>query len=345
MKIAIFSKDLAIGGIQKSLVNLLNSLDYSKMSVDLYLLNDVNFYSDSLNKEVKIKKLKKMSNIFSYLPFNIAKYIYKPLINETYDIAIDFSGEVPETALAAYFVSPKRFVFCHTEILKKMSINRIFKFKSIMHKSKINIYDDVIAVSRRTLDEFNEFYKRSGGFIVPNIIDDMEIRKDARESASLRISKKYFNLVSMGSFTPAKGFDLLVDLMSEVKRRDLRLYLIGGGKDYRKIKRLIFEKDLEDKVFLLGKLANPYPYLNRMDAFISLSRYEGGSISLLEAKALGLDVIIPKRLEPDSKLIKGTDSVINKLERIKRKPKDPIKFKEYNEEALNKFYEAIGVEL
>ena len=37
--IAIFQTDLGIGGIQKSIINLLNNLDYKKYNVDLYLLS------------------------------------------------------------------------------------------------------------------------------------------------------------------------------------------------------------------------------------------------------------------------------------------------------------------
>ena len=36
-KIAIFQTDLNFGGIQKSLINLLNNIDYKKYEIDLYL--------------------------------------------------------------------------------------------------------------------------------------------------------------------------------------------------------------------------------------------------------------------------------------------------------------------
>ena len=45
IKLAIFSNDLSVGGIQKSLYNLLRNLNYSKYEVDLYLMNNNNFYS------------------------------------------------------------------------------------------------------------------------------------------------------------------------------------------------------------------------------------------------------------------------------------------------------------
>ena len=41
-KIAIFQYDLGMGGIQKSLINLLNNLEISNYDIDLYLFSKDN---------------------------------------------------------------------------------------------------------------------------------------------------------------------------------------------------------------------------------------------------------------------------------------------------------------
>ena len=38
IKVAIFSNDLSVGGIQKSLYNFLKNINYQKYMVDLYLI-------------------------------------------------------------------------------------------------------------------------------------------------------------------------------------------------------------------------------------------------------------------------------------------------------------------
>ena len=43
-KVAIFQSDLGVGGIQKSIINLLKNLDYSKLDVDLYLSENTAFW-------------------------------------------------------------------------------------------------------------------------------------------------------------------------------------------------------------------------------------------------------------------------------------------------------------
>ena len=45
-KIAIFQTDLLMGGIQRSLINLLNSINYSNYDVDLYLFNKGKYLND-----------------------------------------------------------------------------------------------------------------------------------------------------------------------------------------------------------------------------------------------------------------------------------------------------------
>ena len=49
-KIAIFQYDLGVGGIQKSLINLLNNIDNDKYMIDLYLFSDEIFLTSPILK-------------------------------------------------------------------------------------------------------------------------------------------------------------------------------------------------------------------------------------------------------------------------------------------------------
>ena len=40
-KVAIFQKDLNIGGIERSLINMLSKVDFSKYEIDLYLFEKI----------------------------------------------------------------------------------------------------------------------------------------------------------------------------------------------------------------------------------------------------------------------------------------------------------------
>ena len=77
-KIAIFVDNLNVGGIQKSIINMLNNIDYKKYEVDLYMFNSETFYT--IPNEVNIIKLKKPLKLLQFIPFELAKAIYKPKI-------------------------------------------------------------------------------------------------------------------------------------------------------------------------------------------------------------------------------------------------------------------------
>ena len=66
---------------------------------------------------------------------------------------------------------------------------------------------------------------------------------------------------------------------------------------------------MEDYITLTGKFNNPFNVMNKCDAFTLMSRYEGQGMAILEAKALGLDIVIPKHLEKYIDDIEGCESV------------------------------------
>ena len=49
---------------------------------------------------------------------------------------------------------------------------------------------------------------------------------------------------------------------------------------------------MEDKVIILGKRENPYPYIKACDLYVQPSRYEGKCVTVREAQMLGKPVVI-----------------------------------------------------
>ena len=62
----------------------------------------------------------------------------------------------------------------------------------------------------------------------------------------------------------------------------------------------IKESGMEDEVIILGKKANPYPYIKKCDIYIQPSRYEGKAVTVLEAQMLGKPVVITDFPSSDS---------------------------------------------
>ena len=93
-RVAIFQNDLSVGGIQKSLINLLRNIDYNRFSVDLYLFAENTFWNVAFPEKLNVKYLRPVSKVYSFLPFNMAKGLIHPNFGDCgeYDIAIDFNS-------------------------------------------------------------------------------------------------------------------------------------------------------------------------------------------------------------------------------------------------------------
>lgn len=97
-------------------------------------------------------------------------------------------------------------------------------------------------------------------------------------------------VVSVGRLVYYKGFEHLVDAMRGV---DGTLLIIGDGPLRRLLEERIRRHGLQDRVHLLGKVADTAPYYHAADLFVlaSVARSEAFGIVQLEAMACGRPVV------------------------------------------------------
>lgn len=340
-KIAIFQFDLNIGGIQKSCVNLLNNIDTTKYEVDLYLVHKDNVFLKDLNKAIKVFYIKKLPKIARILPFGILKLFYDNHIDKEYDIAIDFNTYSNETALQAIKVNAKKKIaWIHNDFLSKRKAEIRFRIIHFLFKSKYKYFDAFYVVSQGALDSFKAIHNfpNKEYVVLPNLIDTQEIKNKISADSSIQVDDKKINVVSLGRMVYQKGFDILVKEISGMRERleNYHFYIIGGGKEYESIQRLIDKLHLNDLITLLGYQSNPYPILKQMDAFILTSRYEGQGMVFLEAKCLDLDIVMPKHLEKYVEGIKGSGDIQASLLSIKKRKHTFNSLNDYNNDITDK---------
>jgi len=105
-----------------------------------------------------------------------------------------------------------------------------------------------------------------------------------------------FVLLSLRSWEPVYGVDVVVRAFAIAARKipNLRLILLGGGSQAPLIQKLLFENELLDRVYLGGQAgyAQLPVYYRAADLYLSASHSDGSSVSLLEALACGLPVLV-----------------------------------------------------
>ena len=346
-KIAIFQVDLNFGGIQKSLVNLLNSIDYANYSVDLYLFTENNVYIDNVPKKVNIIYNKTLPYVTRFIDFKVLNKFYKSKIDKEYDIAIDFNSYSMDTALACLNVkAKKKIIWVHNDIELKYSEEIKYRILYNAFKSKYKLFDTYVAVSTGALDSFKNYHNYSNKeyLVIPNLIDTKEIFDTCNKKIDLEVDCDKYNLCSVGRLTHQKGFDILINNILELSKKkfDFHLYIIGDGPKKDELSRQIKDLKLDEYITLLGSKKDVYAYMNKMDGFILTSRYEGQGMVFLEAKALGLDIVMPKHLEKYVDNITGTNNIIGSITKLKKHDKVYDDLSSYNKDILNRINKLLG---
>jgi len=105
-----------------------------------------------------------------------------------------------------------------------------------------------------------------------------------------------FVLLSTRSWEPVYGIDILLQAFELASKSNpvLRLILLGTGSHSNLIQRYIDQKGLAKVIAMPGMIEHHdlKEYFNAADLYISCSSSDGTSVSLLEAMACGLPVVV-----------------------------------------------------
>ena len=150
--------------------------------------------------------------------------------------------------------------------------------------------DALTCVSKDMVDQYRCVFGSPPHVCVYNIVDDKQSRLRMQEAVECDwLSQKDLPvLIAAGRLAPWKGFSDLIHAVNEViKRRKVRLLILGDGPLRSELQALINKLGLTDVVRLLGYVENPLKFFARADAFVLSSHVEGLPNVLLEAMMCG----------------------------------------------------------
>ncbi|MDM0500693.1 glycosyltransferase [Clostridium perfringens] len=344
LNILISSFDMEIGGVERSLISMLNNFDYDNYKIDLMLYSHTGDFMNFLPKgpnlleedknyktfRMSIKDVFKCGKIKIGLARILAKlkanrsgegeigyiqmqYMWKyaltflPNCNKKYDVAISYLW--PHYYVAEKVRAKKKIAWIHTDY-------SVIKTDVKLDLEMWNKFDYIMAVSEECKNSFIKKYPSliEKVKVMENITSPEFIKERAKESIENYILQdKSFKLVSVARLSHAKGIDNAVKALRILHDRgftNIKWYVVGYGGDEDLIRNLIKENNLEKSFILLGKRTNPYPYMKIADIYVQPSRYEGKAVTVTEARILGRPTIITNYPTAKSQLTDGVDGII-----------------------------------
>lgn len=191
-----------------------------------------------------------------------------PSVTTLHSVGFDFRFQASRTIKAeivALKVGLNRLIACGPEVERH--------FKTIVPRREILIIPNAIDyISHEVINEYDRISFR---------------REIDVDGASLII-------ISVGRLTYQKGFHDLIDAFSIVRSShpSAVLALAGGGGYRDELEKKITSLNLQEHVVLLGERKDIARLLSVSDIFVLASHWEGLPISILEAMAAGLPVVV-----------------------------------------------------
>lgn len=349
-RVLITSFDMGIGGVERSLVNMLDNFDYKNYNVDLMLyrhqgefldmISDkvnlldekegYNSFGDTLGKVISdgkyalasarikaklvattMKVIKKVDEIGYYQDQLANKYSNKYLNNIEREYDTAISYVWPHDMVAYKVNANKKIAWIHTD------------YSTIYVDRKIDLelwsqFDYIVSISQDCTDAFLKIYPtlKEKIVLIENIRAPKFINKMANEECRDMVDSNDIKLLTVGRLCHPKAIDNAIKAMKILRDKgmnNVKWYVIGYGPDETMLKELIKGNKLEDRFFLLGKKTNPYPYMKKCDIYIQPSRYEGKAVTVLEAQMLGKPVLITNYPTAKSQLKHNVDGYITDL--------------------------------
>lgn len=379
--ILIFSQAMELGGVERSLLGLLDSIDYDRYDVDLFLMRHSGELMPYLNPKAKLLpeipqyaslavpmaslvKSGQLGVLRGRLKGKLAArrfdkqhpsdkpsvtaltYSHKytlnsmpPISGRTYDLAISF---LTPHYFARERVNAKKYAaWIHTDYTA-------LSFDRSAELAMWSGYDAICGVSEQASRSFQTVFPELSDKVqtTENILPKELIVKQTVQPQTDIPSDGAIKILSVGRFCDAKNFDNVPDICRRLLEDGLNVkwYLIGYGGEEPLIRQKITEAGMQDRVIILGKKDNPYPYMRACDLYVQPSRYEGKAVTVREAQLLGKPVVITDYATSGSQLEDGADGMIVPMDNagcaagIAALLRDPARMQQLSENCAKRDY-------
>ena len=338
------------GGGERSLLSLLQLIDYEKYDVDLMLFDPSGLFFDMIPEQVNIVSFGKDYESFSKpLVESIKKFLlnlkpvmalnrllYSRTVNRKnipelerdqrawkymkdifadnrrgYDAAIGYLEGKPNFYVADCVDAKVKIGYIHNDY-SKLGLNASYDRKMFGNLDRIvTVSDECEKVLKKTFPDYAEKFCIIENITSPKLLLKMAL--DFPEEFAKKSDEK--TVLTIGRISQQKGYDIAIDAAEILDRKgyNFKWFSIGKGDLREEFEQKIKEKNLQNKFVLLGERANPYPYLANCDIYVQPSYFEGKSIALDETKILAKPIVATKFTTVYDQLVDGETALLAEI--------------------------------
>lgn len=323
-KLLFVMNNLNCGGAEKSLISLLQTIDYSLYEVDLFLFKHEGMFLKKLPAEVNVLEAPAYYPYFDmsiktavvdcvkHSRFRIAaarigagivyrteknaarseqrawRYLSRSLASLTkeYDAAIGFLEKTPIYYIIEKVKAKTKIGFIHNDYDKLGMDPGIDTAFFDRLDYLVTVSEECVKLLKERFPRFEHKIELMLNIVSPAAILDLAVDE-------LKLPKAGFTIASVGRLNYQKGFEMAVEACEQLIQDgyDLKWYIVGDGHEREKLERLVKAKKLEHALILTGQQENPYPYIKQCDLYVQTSFFEGRCLTITEAKILKKPIV------------------------------------------------------
>ncbi len=288
-RLAFVVNNLDVGGLERVVINLINSLDQTLFDIYIVCLDG----EGKLFEEIKGKiqdslVLSKKGGIDIFSIISMRRFFVKnriQIVHSHNHSPMIYSG----VAIKLILFNKPRLLFTEHNQVSRLSVNELNKLSKYL-----KMVDRVFTVSKSLIKLYKSKLDTDVDAVLYNGVPESVI--DNVDKSRIREEKELtdtdFVLCTVAILKKQKGLEYLIKALSELKKyKDIKLLIAGSGVLLDELIKLVHRYDLDNKVFFLGYRSDLGNILSGSDVFVLSSIQEGLPMSIIEALAVGLPVI------------------------------------------------------
>ena len=307
------------GGIESCIMNFFRNLNDNKINNKDFLCNEPNPYENEIiNAGSKVFYIPGKTK--SPIKYRLALEQFFKENSSSYDCIWDNESSLANIdyiKLAKKYGIKRRIIHSHTTSNVFKGIKKpVVNFLQKEHKKNIDqIATDFWACSKDAAKWMFPTRVFENTKVINNGINIEKMQFDEKKRNLIRhklqLDDKKYVIGTVGRISPEKNQSFLLDVMYELVKKDnrFRFVLVGDGPIKKELKQKITKLNLQNYVILAGLQTNTQAWYSSFDCFVLPSKFEGQSVSGLEAQANGLPVLVSTGAHPDDLKINSDNFV------------------------------------